>query len=83
MLLVIHISIAILGLLQATFAALLPSRVKLTAVYALSAATLVSGFSLALVLHASIAQSCMSGLVYLAAVGSLSAVAHYRLVRQA
>lgn len=82
MLLLTHITVAILGLLQATYALVSPSRRKLHMVYGLLAATLASGTYLVITLHSPILSSCLSGLLYTVVVAVLSSAATYRLHRQ-
>lgn len=82
MLLVLHILVAISGLLAASLAAILPSSRKLHATYMFSVATVVSGAALVIVLHASVTQTCTTGVTYLAVTGLLSTIGRYRLARQ-
>lgn len=79
MLILTHVTIALLGLLQATYGLIVPSRGKLRATYALTAATFASGTYLVWHLHEPILQSCLSGLMYLAFIVAATAAAHHRL----
>lgn len=79
MLLGIHISVALLGLVAASLAAIAPSRGKVAASYGLLAATLSSGTVLVQQLHTALASACFSGLAYSGFVAVLLAVARYRL----
>jgi hypothetical protein len=81
MLLVIHIAVAVTGLLMVTFAAAMPSVVKLRTTYGLVAATFVSGAYLVWQLHAPLVSSCLSGVLYLAAALGLTGVAQRRLAK--
>jgi hypothetical protein len=81
MILILHISVALLGIAQATYALFAPSQRKLQVVYGLLAATLASGTYLVWQSHASILSACMSGLLYTGAVSALSAGAQYRLAK--
>jgi hypothetical protein len=80
MLIFLHISVALLSLAQATFAALLPSRFKLRATYGLVSATLISGVYLVWSLQAPLFQACTSGLTYLAIVSLVTVVARHRVL---
>jgi hypothetical protein len=80
--LLIHISVAILSIAQATFALVSPSRAKLGATYGLVAATLATGTYLVVQQHAPLMSSCMSGLTYLSVVLGLLGVAQYRFAKQ-
>ena len=82
MLLLTHITVALLGILQATYALVSPSRRKLQATYGLLAATLASGTYLVISLHAAILSSCLSGLTYTVVIAALSGAAYYRLQKQ-
>lgn len=82
MLIILHVTIAILGLVQATYGLVSPSLGKIRTTYALTAATFVSGTYLVWHLHASILQSCMSGLLYLSLIIAATAASHHRLAKQ-
>ena len=81
MLIFTHVIIALLGLVQATYGLIAPSRGKLRATYAFTAATFISGTYLVVKLHAPVLQSCESGLAYLALIVAATLAAHYRLTR--
>jgi hypothetical protein len=81
MLIVTHVIIALLSLLQATLTLVRPSRAKLHVSYGLVAATLASGTLLVMQMHSPLVSSCFSGLFYLAAAGSLLAMANRRLAK--
>lgn len=83
MLIFIHISIALLGLLQATYGLISPSYGKIKATYALTAGTIASGTYLVWHLHAPILESCLSGLVYLSLIIGATLAMRYRLAKQA
>lgn len=82
MLIVLHVAIALLGLLQATFGLVAPSRRKLMATYAFTTATFVSGTYLVVHLHQPLLQSCLSGLTYLSLIIAATVLAHRRLAQQ-
>jgi hypothetical protein len=82
MLLITHIVIALLGVLEATLAAVRPSDAKLKTVGILLAGTITTGTYLVWSTHSNILSSCLSGLCYIGVVGVLSAVARYRLAYQ-
>ena len=79
MLVLIHVSIGLLSIAQATFALFAPSRAKLNVVYGLVAGTVASGTYLVWQSHAPLLQSCTTGLMYLATVSVIGALAHRRL----
>jgi hypothetical protein len=79
MLLFIHISVALLGLLQAGWAALSPSRKKINSTNALTAATVTSGAALVWTTHSPLTQACGTGFAYLAVIMSIAWVAGHRL----
>ncbi|HSX07067.1 MAG TPA: hypothetical protein VLG92_05100 [Candidatus Saccharimonadia bacterium] len=79
MLLLVHIIIALLGVVQATYALFMPSQTKIHISYGLVAATLVSGTVLVWQMHLSLVQPCLSGLVYVGALTGLLLGANYRL----
>jgi hypothetical protein len=82
MIILTHVVIAILGLAQATYGLIAPSRGKLRATYALTVATFVSGAYLVWHLHAPVLQSCETGLTYLALILAASVVTHRRLAHE-
>lgn len=65
MLLLLHIIIALSGLVAATSAVIRPSQNKLNFSYGLVTATIISGTALVIVNHAQILSSCITGLVYI------------------
>ncbi|HUB93323.1 MAG TPA: hypothetical protein VMB52_02365 [Verrucomicrobiae bacterium] len=79
MLIIIHVLIALAGLVQATYGLILPSHGKLRATYVLTAATFASGSYLVWRMHSPILQSCLSGLAYLGFVITATIVSQYRL----
>jgi hypothetical protein len=82
MLILVHVSVALLGLLAATHAAILRARWSLRASYGLVAATFVTGAALVLQAHAPLASACLSGLMYVAVATPLLVMARYRLGHQ-
>ena len=83
MMLILHIVTALSSLVFATFALIMPSQAKLTATYSLGIATLASGVFLVWQLHAPIASSCMTGVVYLALLLPMLVVSRARLKKAA
>ena len=82
MLLVLHILVAVAGIVLASAAFVWPSQQKLRATNALTVATLTSGTVLVWALESPLMQSCMTGLAYLAFVLTATALARYRLAKQ-
>lgn len=77
--LLIHIGIALSSLIASSINALLPRRALLHVSYALMAGTFASGTLLVLQDTTHLQAACMSGLVYFALVGALTAFAHRKL----
>jgi hypothetical protein len=77
--LLLHIGIAISSIAVATLAVVSPSRRKLNVSYSLVGLTLASGTYLVISMHTSLLRVCMTGLMYLAAVAVMLAVAQRRL----
>jgi hypothetical protein len=68
MLVLIHIIIAVSGLVASGLTYVAPSAVKLKLSYVLVALTFISGTYLVLASDSSIKSACLSGIVYLSAV---------------
>jgi len=79
MLLLIHISLALMSLVVATSALKAPSLRKIRLNYGLAAGTLASGTYLVFTSHAPLASSCTSGLLYLGFAIGMTYAAHQRL----
>lgn len=79
--LILHVFVALSGLIIASFLAYAPSSAKLYATALASLGTLVSGVALILV-GGSVLHACASGLLYFASVVSLMLVAGRRLAHQ-
>ena len=82
MIILTHVVIALLGLAQATYGLIAPSRGKVRATYLLTLATFVSGAYLVWRLHSPVLQSCESGLAYLALILAATFAAHRRLAHE-
>lgn len=65
MVLIIHIVVAILGLIQATALFFVPSEIKLKLTYFFIGSTLASGTFLIIDGKVSLVRACMSGIFYL------------------
>jgi hypothetical protein len=65
MMLILHISIALLSVIYTAFVYFAPSKAKLNGSYALVAMTVASGTWLIIANPAHMVQSCITGLVYL------------------
>lgn len=68
MLLLLHVIIALSGLVFTAAAFFAPSRGKINAAFGLLAATIASGTALVVVLQASMLRACISGLLYTAVI---------------
>jgi hypothetical protein len=80
MLLIAHVSTAIISIVYASYTVLSPSKLKLRITYFLTLATVLSGFVLALISSTSFGKTCLSGLVYIGAVIVLTISAKKRLL---
>jgi len=81
MLIFTHVLVAFLGLAQATYGLVSPSKAKIRITYVFTAATIGSGTYLVWHLHAPILQSCLSGLTYLGLIIAATAATQRRLAR--
>jgi hypothetical protein len=82
MFLLIHVGVAMSSMLLAGIAMFTPSRFKLYTIYVLVALTLMSGTGLVIVTGSNLLQSCVTGLLYLLAVGSATLLSKYKLALQ-
>lgn len=80
--LISHIIIALSSVAYASYACLQPSRRKLSVSYGLIALTVATGTYLIVLYPSHMVQSCITGLVYVAAMTVMTAVSHYRLAQQ-
>lgn len=83
MVLIIHITIAILGIFQSTALFFSPTNFKYKISYSLIGLTFLSGTYLAFESNTSLVRSCSSGLVYLSLVSMLIYFSKLKLARQA
>jgi uncharacterized membrane protein len=81
MILLLHILIALISVVIATYSFLSPSRAVLRGSYAFIALTLISGTVLVLSSPGHMIQACVSGLVYVSAVTAIVAAAKAKLAR--
>ncbi len=79
MLLLIHIILAISGIVFATYSAFAPSKKRLAISYALTIATLISAGFVVLASHTSFGHACLSGLAYLGVVSVGIVIAQKRM----
>lgn len=79
MLLITHISVALLSIAVASLGIFRPSHKLLHISYGLIGATLVSGTALVILSGSPVLSSCLSGLVYSVIVTALCATAHRKL----
>lgn len=66
MLLLLHVIIALAGLVFTAVTFFAPSRTRINAAFGFLAATIASGTALVVVLQASMLRACISGLLYTA-----------------
>jgi hypothetical protein len=78
MLILLHVFVALGGLICAALSVLKPSALLKNTVYALVTGTFITGFGLVIAQKAQLKQTCISGLVYLAVVSLLLAASRYR-----
>ena len=79
MIVLIHVLIALASVAFSTYALFAPSYAKLKTSYSLVGLTLASGTYLVISTHSNMLSSCITGLVYLAVVSAIIAVAHRKL----
>jgi uncharacterized membrane protein len=79
MLLIFHITAAVLSLLYSMFAAYKPENYKTSIVYILLAIVGMSGVVLTAVTPATFGKMCISGALYLIVISVLAAVSKYRI----
>lgn len=77
-----HIIIAVSGLVVATVSLVNLSQKMINLSYVFTVGTLASGTALVIAAPESLLKSCLSGLLYLAAILCLTALAKYRLAAQ-
>lgn len=82
MILLLHIVIALTSIAMSGLALVSPTQAKLRGSYALAVATLASGTYLVLNQPAHMASACISGLAYLAIVGTAIIFAQRRFARE-
>lgn len=82
MILILHILIALGGVISSSYTFISPSRAKLHTTYGLIALTFVTGTYLVITTHSSLLSSCVSGLAYLVLMLSALFVARRKLARQ-
>lgn len=76
---ILHILVAVLGLIGSFIALFKPAKSLFITNYVLIAATLLSGTYLVLETHSNILHACISGLVYLAITNALLFIAVRRV----
>jgi hypothetical protein len=81
MLVLLHVLIALSGLIYTGYVYLSPSKHKIYGASALIAATLISGTVLVFATHASLISACMTGLLYLG-ITSIGLAAAYKKLAQ-
>jgi hypothetical protein len=81
MLLIIHIIIALLSLISAGLAFLKPNPKRLNTSYTLVGLTIASGTILTIQLPSHLMESCVAGLIYLAAVFMAIVAARLKLAQ--
>lgn len=82
MIVVLHVLVALGGLVQSTYAFFAPSKGKVNASFALLALTIASGSYLVVSTHAPMLQACMTGLLYTGVVSFGIVGARYKLAKQ-
>ena len=76
--LILHIVVALLGLVGAFISLFMPSKRLFIGNYALIATTIISGTYLVIETNSNILHACMSGLIYLSVTNALLLVAVMR-----
>jgi hypothetical protein len=78
MIVLLHVTIALLSMVSATSTLIHPTKTKLRASYRLVAATFISGTYLVISTHSNLLSACIAGLAYLGGVSAALAGARYR-----
>jgi hypothetical protein len=81
MILLTHIALALTSIVLASYTALFPSSTKLRITYVLSIGTILSGLTMAFINPVNLGRACLSGIVYLGLIISISAIAQKRLAK--
>lgn len=68
MIVLMHVVVALLGIVLSTYSFFQPSKASLRFSYTLIASTLISGTYLVVSTHSPLLQACTSGLVYIGVV---------------
>lgn len=79
---ILHVVLAISSLVFASINYFRPGKGKMQASYGLAAGTLISGVSLILLNNASVLRTCLSGIIFFAAVSALNIAASRKLALQ-
>lgn len=79
MLVFVHIFLAFLSVIYATFAVFIPSQKKLNSIYLLTVFTIISGIALFFERQISITHTCVSGLLYLGFVVTTATIVKWKL----
>lgn len=79
MIIVLHVVLAIGGILYTSYLLFAPSKTKLRVSYGLLFATITSGTYLTVSMHAPLLQTCMMGLLYTSFIALGLAKAHAKL----
>lgn len=82
MLLLTHITIALLSVVWTTYVVAMPSKTKIKGSWGMVAATLITGTALVMSTGQHILQACITGLVYTAFVTAGIVLAQRRLAHQ-
>lgn len=82
MIVLIHVTIALISILHTTITFFIPSKRKLQIANYLVGATLASGTYLVISTHAAMLQACTTGLIYLSGVSLGLFLAHRKLTVQ-
>jgi hypothetical protein len=82
MLVVIHIILALSGLVVSSINFLKPSSSKLKASYILTALVIISGAWLVVSTQSNLLSACTTGLIYVGVTTTLSIAAHKKLLAQ-
>ena len=77
--LVAHITFAFISLLLGTYIVFVPSRQKLYLSYVFATGAVVSGSLLAIMQPVNVGKACISGIVYLVCITTLSMIVRKRL----
>lgn len=80
MILLFHITFAVLSIIFSIWLLMVPSKNKLKAVYSLSIVTILSGIFLVILNPVFLTQTCISGVIFVAFIYATTKIAKFRFL---